>query len=156
MHEGQSQSCVSTHACNWLSPVAHVKGGQVPDCTICDCCLFCSLIEGELLDDYMSNAHEKQNPKQYVETVKITLRKLLQVCGSNYSCCFLSALCCYGSCVITVCCFHEMHLAKVMADGSRLFCICNSRVYLDMNGDIAWQTTWQNNIIKPSSCQMQQ
>ena len=86
---------VTCHSC---------KSGQVPDHIIHDKrCLLCSLVEGELLDEYMSNAREKQNIKQYVETVKTAMKKMLQVCSSNHSHCLLSALHCYGSYVDTAC-----------------------------------------------------
>ncbi|KAL3151550.1 hypothetical protein ABBQ38_012545 [Trebouxia sp. C0009 RCD-2024] len=38
-----------------------------------------SLVEGQLLDEYMHMALEKQTPKQFVETVAHVLQKLLQV-----------------------------------------------------------------------------
>ena len=104
LHSTQSRYCVSAYACNSLSPVAHARVAKKKILHLIDkWCLSCSLVEGELLDEYMSNAHEKQNPKQYVETVKNTLKKMLQVCSNSYSHCLPSALHCYGSYVVTVC-----------------------------------------------------
>ncbi|KAL3159335.1 serine threonine protein kinase [Trebouxia sp. C0010 RCD-2024] len=44
-----------------------------------------SLVEGQLLDEFMSTALEKQTPRQFVETVAQVLQKLLQVLEDLYS-----------------------------------------------------------------------
>ncbi|KAL3155171.1 Cyclin-dependent kinase 6 [Trebouxia sp. C0010 RCD-2024] len=44
-----------------------------------------SLVEGQLLDEFMSTALEKQTPRQFVETVAQVLQKLLQVLADLHS-----------------------------------------------------------------------
>ena len=53
--------------------------------------LVCSLVEGKVLDDYMSGALEKQAPQQYVATVAEIMQKLLQVHPCHFFQCLLSA-----------------------------------------------------------------
>ncbi|KAL3151514.1 hypothetical protein ABBQ38_012513 [Trebouxia sp. C0009 RCD-2024] len=60
-----------------LDVVRQTEGGQGV--------LAMSLVEGEVLDDYISMALEKETPKQFVETVALVLKKLLQVLADLHS-----------------------------------------------------------------------
>lgn len=56
------------------------QGWPSLDCKASKTFLSCSLVEGELLDDYMGRSLASKAPQQHVQTVLQMLKKVLQVC----------------------------------------------------------------------------